>query len=96
MYWKMCIGYEQTLYIFYNGLGHPRILVSVGGGGGQGELEPIPLGYGTMIVAFISPSILKRVGQMILKFLPRLMYPSPLHTERPGEIHPSFLRQDRK
>ena len=48
---------------------------------GQGELEPIPLGYGTMIVAFISPSILKRVGQMILKFLPRLMYPSPLHTE---------------
>ena len=67
-----------------------------GVGGGQGELEPIPLGYGTMIVAFISPSILKRVGQMILKFLPRLMYPSPLHTERPGEIHPSFLRQDRK
>ena len=33
MYWKMCIGYEQTLYIFYKGLGPPRILVSEGGRG---------------------------------------------------------------
>lgn len=39
MYWKMCIGYEQTLYIFYKGLGHPWILVSEGGRGGVGRVS---------------------------------------------------------
>ena len=43
MYWKMCIGYEQTLYIFYKGLGHPRILLSVGGGGGRVSWNQSPL-----------------------------------------------------